>query len=108
MSCGYIVLLDVLWVRLAVQPQNSALGACVKLWLTVLFVQVTVGSTKAVTYTDPSLKDRMSIDEDYSLVLMGLDVVDTANYTCRAFVLNATLAQMENHSITLELIVQGE
>ena len=61
-----------------------------------------------MTYTDPSLRDRMTIDDDYSLTLMGLSVVDTANYTCTAFMLNATVAQMENLSTTLELIVQGQ
>lgn len=68
-------------------------------------VQVSLDSGKQVKFLDETKADRMSIEDDYSLQLTSLEVADSANYTCRLYVLNTS--QVEERKSNWELIVQG-
>ncbi|XP_076448313.1 putative receptor-type tyrosine-protein phosphatase mosPTP-1 isoform X2 [Babylonia areolata] len=79
------------------------------LWYKGTVFQVSMDSVKKVTYaTDPSVQAKVTLEEDHSLTVMGMESTDTDNYTCQLFVLNTTLGQTQtnNRSATWRLVVQ--
>lgn len=62
------------------------------------------GGKKEMKYFDDSLVERVSIEDDHSLLLLTVRVSDTGNYTCKLFILNAS--KVDERNSTWELIVQ--